>query len=128
MARLRSTRSRYQVPCPITETCGPPLPKGFCRIALSLRVEHADVSHQHRARHRLRNVELVAPGATDRDIGAGPSRARLDARDDLAVRRKHEDMAERGVADEQAAGGVHGYAVGAARPEHEAEAANLGDA
>ncbi|GCC46999.1 hypothetical protein chiPu_0031423 [Chiloscyllium punctatum] len=33
-AALRSPRSRYQVPCPITETCGPLLPNFLvCTIA-----------------------------------------------------------------------------------------------
>src|SRR5215470_2529881 len=92
---------------------------------LSLRVQHADVSHQHRARHRLRNVETIVGGATDCDIGAGAAGARLDARDHLAIRCEYEDMAKRGVGDEETSGAVHGHAVGAAWAEHGAEAADL---
>ena len=57
-----------------------------------------------------------------------PTRTRLDARNDLAVRREHEDMTERGVADEQATLVVHGQAIRTTRTEGGAEAADLGDA
>src|SRR5882757_4745996 len=87
MAFLRSPRSRYQVPCPITETSGPPLPNGFDFIFEpdALSIQSADVGDQHAAAGRFRDVELVAPGAADRDIGAGAGRAGFDTRDAFAV-------------------------------------------
>src|SRR6185295_16858206 len=83
IALLRSPRSRYQVPCPMTETLGPPLPKILdCMMNLmGILFQSADVGDQHAAAHRLRDVERVAIGAADRDIGAGTAGAGLDARD-----------------------------------------------
>src|SRR6185312_5459154 len=88
----------------------------------------ADVRDQHAATGRFRDVEAIAPGAADRDIGAGRPRAGLDARYAFAVRREHEDMAERRMRDEQPPCAVHGHAVGPARTEQRAEAADLGHA
>src|SRR5262249_44379743 len=99
IAALRSPRSRYQVPCPITETSGPPLPNGL-DFMLSLTrwlIQFADIGDQHAAGRRFRDVELAAP---DCDIGAGRARAGFDPCDAFTRWREHEDMAERGVRDE----------------------------
>src|SRR5215475_6237903 len=130
IAALRSPRSRYQVPCPMTETSAPSLPKLLdCTSELPRdAVQFADVGDQHRAGHRFRDVEPVSSGAADCDIGAGAGSAGSDARDTLAVRREHEDVAERGVRDEQPPSPVHGHAVGTAWTEQRAETADLGDA
>src|SRR3954451_1793775 len=137
MARLRSPWSRYQVPCPMTATLAPVLPKGFVFIFApdtarsfsqppsSSRVQYADVGDQYATGGRLRDIEPIFVRATDRDIGAIRPRARLDPRNQFAVGREHEDMAERGVTDEQAALGIHGQAIGATGTEQRAEAADL---
>src|SRR6202000_1357869 len=63
-ARLRSPRSRYQVPCPITEVLQA-WPKGRCFIRSP---QAADVGDHHGAGRGFRDVDLLA---FDRDIGAG---------------------------------------------------------
>src|SRR6476620_6218262 len=107
-ARLRSPWSRYQVPCPITETLAPVLPKGFVFMFVpSNALQTTDVRNQHAAGRRLRDIEPILLRATDGDIGAVRPRAGLDPRDQLTIRCEYEDMAERGVADEQAAARIH---------------------
>src|SRR4051794_11682219 len=89
MALLRSPRSRYQVPCPITDTSGPLVPnfcvRNFRLVRIWLRrpspIQCADVSDQYRTSHRLRDVETIAVAATDRDIGTALAGTGFDAGD-----------------------------------------------
>ena len=50
IAPLRSPRSRYQVPCPITETSGPLLPNFFCFTITSIAEDADDTTTMQRKR------------------------------------------------------------------------------
>ena len=85
----------------------------------------ADICDQDGAGHQLRHIKPVVIVAADRDIGAAWPGAGLDARDQLAIGRKHEHMPERRVRHKQPARFVHRQSVGTAGAEGRTEAADL---
>src|SRR2546430_13249382 len=68
IARLRSPRSRYQVPCPITGTCGPPVPNFFCFTVTSTSVDACQATASMQ-REQVLGRQAAQPIAEAGDLG-----------------------------------------------------------